>query len=442
LIEAQPKETPPEGGAPKAFHAPKREDFVLPNGLRVSMTQYGLIPKIAVELVLNGGDITELNDHQGAGNLLGEMLKEGTAARSAQQVATEAAGVGGDITVQVGPDQIVLHGEALSDGAPQIIALLADVALHPKLPESELARVKKDMLRKIAILRSTPRVMATKVFLKSVYGDNGYGRAVPNEASIEKLTITDLKEYYTRHFVPENAKLYISGVFTPGLQNTVKSAFGDWAKGKAPEIPDIKAKTVPELTVVDRPGAAQSTIYMGLPVTTPGTKDYVPLEVTDSILGGSFMSRITSNIREQKGYTYSPKSSLETNAENSIWAEHADVTTKVTGASLKEIYSEIDRLRKEAPPEKELKAIQNGMAGVFVLRNSSRQGIINLLKFVDLHKLPGNYLDSYIANVYRVKPADVQGTMEKYIDPKKMTVVVVGDKKEIESQVAPFKPGQ
>ena len=153
------------------------------------------------------------------------------------------------------------------------------------------------------------------------------------------------------------------------------------------------------------------------------------------------MSRITTNIREEKGYTYSPHSVLETNAQNTIWAEHADVTTKFTGASLTEIYGEIDKLRKQAPPDKELKGIQNGMAGVFILRNSSRQGIINMFKLVDLHHLPADYLDTYISNMYAVKSSQVQGMMEKYIDPGKMTVVVVGDKSQIETQVAPFKPG-
>ena len=182
-------------------------------------------------------------------------------------------------------------------------------------------------------------------------------------------------------------------------------------------------------------------IITGAERATPESKGYIPLQVADSILGGSFMSRITTNIREQKGYTYSPHSVLERNAQNTIWAEHADVTTKFTGASLTEIFGEIDKLRKQPPPEKELKGIQNGMAGVFILRNSSRQGLINMFKLVDLHHLPADYLETYISNMYAVKPPQVQGMMEKYIDPDNMTIVVVGDKSQVESQIAPFKSG-
>jgi predicted Zn-dependent peptidase len=333
-------------------------------------------------------------------------------------------------------------GEGLGDGAEKLISLMADMALHPKFPDSELARVKKDQLRTIAIMKSTPRIMAAQAFLKTVYGDNGYGRAVPDETALESVTIADVKAYYAKSFVPSNATLYVAGVFSEKLRTTIQNAFSSWPKGTAAAVPTIQAKTRRTLEVVDRPGAPQSTIYMGLPVITPPNKDYIPLEVTDSILGGSFMSRITSNIREQKGYTYSPHSVIESNSQNSVWAEHADVTTKFTGASLKEIFGEVDRLRKEPPPQEELKGIQNGMAGIFILRNSSRRGIVNMLNFVDLHHLPSNYLDTYISKMYAVKAPDVQGMMEKYVDPQKLTIVIVGDKKEIESQVAPFNPGE
>ena len=441
FVLAQEKEAPPEGSAPKPFTSPRRQSETLPNGLRVTSAHYGLIPKVMVELVVTGGDVSEPADKQGIGNLMGELIKEGTETRSAAQVAQEAASIGGAISVRVEPDDITIQGQALSDGADALVKLVADVALHPKFPDSELPRLKADLLRQIAIAKSSATVMAAQEFLKTVYGDNGYGRALPDESVLKSLTLADVKAFYGKRFVASNARLYITGVFDDGLRQTIESAFSSWPKGRGFENPVIKAQTKHTLALVDRPGAPQSTIYMGLPVATPGNKDYIPLQVADSILGGSFMSRITTNIREEKGYTYSPHSVLETNAQNTIWAEHADVTTKFTGASLTEIYGEIDKLRKQAPPDKELKGIQNGMAGVFILRNSSRQGIINMFKLVDLHHLPADYLDTYISNMYAVKPPQVQGMLEKYIDPGKMTVVVVGDKSQIEKQVAPFKPG-
>src|SRR4030095_2826162 len=127
------------------------------------------------------------------------------------------------------------------------------------------------------------------------------------------------------------------------------------------------------------------------------------------------------------GYTYSPNSSLSTRFRDAYWVEVADVTTAVTGPSLKEIFYEIDRLRNEPPSEAELQGIKNYLAGIFVLQNSSRQGVIGQLSFADLHGLPPNYLSTYVQKVMAVTPKDVQRIAQQYIQPDKMTVVVVGD---------------
>jgi predicted Zn-dependent peptidase len=182
----------------------------------------------------------------------------------------------------------------------------------------------------------------------------------------------------------------------------------------------------------------QSTIGVGLPVADPSKADWVALDVTNSLLGGSFGSRITSNIREQKGYTYSPFSFIDAKYHAATWLEGADVTTNVTGASLKEIFGEIDRLRTEAPPADEVRGIQNYLAGTFVLRSSTQAGLAAQFQFVDLHGLGDDYLTSYVRRVYAVTPAEVQRIAQQYLDPNKMAIVVVGDKKTVADQVAPY----
>ncbi len=170
---------------------------------------------------------------------------------------------------------------------------------------------------------------------------------------------------------------------------------------------------------------------MGLPVADPTSPDYISLDVMNALLGGSFASRITSNIREQKGYTYSPFSQIATRQHLGYWVEVADVTTAVTGPSLKEIFYEIDRLRKDPPSAQELKGIQNYLAGLFVLRNTiSPDAVISQLHFVDSQSLNRSYLAEYVGKVMAVTPQDVQGVTEKYLTPGKMAVVVVGDKVE------------
>ncbi|HEX8530426.1 MAG TPA: insulinase family protein, partial [Cytophagales bacterium] len=190
--------------------------------------------------------------------------------------------------------------------------------------------------------------------------------------------------------------------------------------------------------MIDRPGAPQSTILIGLPVIAPTHPDYVALQVTNALLGGSFASRITSNIRENKGYTYSPFSQVAPRYRSGTWAEQADVTTEYTEASLKEIISEVNKLQAEAPPQDELAGIQNYQAGIFVLQNSNPNGIIGQLSFIDFHGLDENYLTNYVKNVLAVTPQKVQEMARKYIRDEDMTLVVVGDQKKIDKQVESF----
>ena len=177
---------------------------------------------------------------------------------------------------------------------------------------------------------------------------------------------------------------------------------------------------------------------MGLPVPDPTNPDNIPLTVTNALLGGSFGSRITSNIREQKGYTYSPTSQVSRRYHDAYWAEIADVTTAATGPSLKEIFGEILRLQKEAPSSAELKGIQSYLSGLFVIQNSTRQALIGQLRYVDLQGLGEDYLKNYVQKVNAVTPDEVQRMTAKYIKPEQMTIVVVGDKAKISEQLTPF----
>lgn len=175
-----------------------------------------------------------------------------------------------------------------------------------------------------------------------------------------------------------------------------------------------------------------------MPTIDPSHADFVPLRVMDALLGGAFASRITKNIREDKGYTYSPYSELSVRYRDAYWAENADVTTNVTGASLKEIFAEIDRLQSTPPPAEELAGIQNYLAGTFVLQNSSRAGISSQLAFMDLHALPPTYASTYVKQVYAVTPQQVVELAKQYLQDERATIVIVGDRKVIEQEVRAF----
>ncbi len=437
------KQAPPEGGPPKAFTVPANETYTLPNGLKITLVPYGIIPKAAISLAVDAGDINEGSGRTGVASLTTDLMREGTENQTAQQVAEAAARMGSTLEIHAGKDQTKLGIDVLQEFAPDAVKLLADVAQHPRLPQSEIDRLKNDALRQISLQNSQPQTIAVVRFRKILYGNHPYSIVVPTEDDIKKLTIQDVKDFYAGNFGAQRAHLYVAGKFdAAAVKKAVAESFSGWSKGAArvENVPILKPQRV--LDVTDRPGAPQSTLLVGLPVPPTTSPDTVALIVTNSLLGGSFNSRITANIREAKGYTYSPRSELSRRYHDGYWAESADVTTQFTGASLKEILFEVTRMQKEPVSETELRGIQNYLSGIFVIQNSNRSALIGQLENVDFQGLGENYLRTYVSKVNGVTPAVVQKTTQDYIKPEEMTIVVVGDKAKIADQLKEFQPSK
>lgn len=436
----EPKETPPQGPPPKPFKLPATEDFTLPNGMRVTLVPYGVVPKLAIRAFVDAGAVYEPAGKVWLAKLNAALMKEGTKSRSSEEVAREVAEMGGQLEIDSGSEFTTAGGLVLSDFGPKFIALLAEVLSNPALPESEIQRLKTDLLRGLAIDKTEPQAIARERFLETLFPNHPYGRAFPSEKDLQSFTLADVRAFYQANFTASRTHLYIAGKLEGDLRKAVEDAFGSWPKGNRQAVPAAAPARTRSLQLVDRPGAEQSTIFMGLPVAEPSSPDYIALDVMDTLLGGSFASRITSNIREQKGYTYSPSSQIGTRHHLAFWLEVADVTTAVTGPSLKEIFYEIDRLRKDPPSAQELKGIQNYLAGLFILKNTvSPDAIIQQLHFVDSQGLERSFLSTYVQKVMEIKPQDVQRVAESYITPSKMTIVVVGDKAKIADQLRPYE---
>ena len=431
------KQQPPAPGTPKDFVIPSPKRFTLSNGLPVTMVPFGQVPKVTIRLVVQAANVHEQKSQVWLADLTGNMMEEGTTALTADALAREFAAMGGQLGISVGQDTTSISTDVLADHGSKAVQLIADVAGRPRFPESELARVKANMVRDLAIRKSSPQSVAEEKFSELMYGDHPYGRVFPTEAMLSGYTLDEVRTFHRNHFSAGRARLYVAGVFdAAGMEASIRTAFDPWARGAAVTPPAKPAARTGGFALIDRAGAPQSTVMLGLKVADPSHADWVALEVTDSLLGGSFASRITANIREQKGYTYSPYSALDSHPGDARWYEAADVTTNVTGPSLKEIFFEIERLRKEAPSADELQGIKNNLAGVFVVQNASRSGVLGRLAFVDEHGLGDQYLATYVKRVMAVTPDDVRRVASQYLTPDKMTLVVVGDTKSVQEQVA------
>ena len=432
---ADGREQPPAPGAPHEFRLPAKESFRLDNGLEITFIDYGSVPKVTLLAVVRTGNIDEGHDTW-LPDVTVEMMKEGTTTRSAEDIARAAAGMGGVLSLNVGAEQTTASLSVLSDHAVAAAGLLADVLENPRFPESELPRVLANFERDLAVARADPGSLADEALAQLVYGDHPFGRVLPREGQLAGYDIGRLRGFYQGNFGARRTHVYVAGRYDRvALEAALRGAFQGWRAGPAAAERPAQASEKPQLELVDSPGAPQSSLRMAVPVPDPASALYFQTTLANSLLGGTFGSRITSNIREDKGYSYSPDSSIDAHRGSALWVLSAEITAEHTAAALGEIFKEIDRLQREVPAESELTPVKNYRAGIFVISNSSPNGVLGQLAFMDLHGLPDDFLTHWVANIRAVTPAQVTGIARTYIRPDRMTVVVAGDLAKIGASV-------
>lgn len=433
------KQMAPAPGAPRDFTIPAVERLTLDNGLEVRLVPYGDVPKTTIRLVTRTGNADEQANEVWLADVTGAMMEQGTKTRSAEEMAREVALMGGALNINVGVNSTTIGMDVFSESADDAIALIADVARNPRFDESDLPRIKANLIRRLSIQRTQPGSIAAEKFSQVLFGEHPYGRTFPSDAMLEGYTLDQIRAFHEKNFGATRSYVYVVGRFdATAVKQAIRESLGDWKSGTESAIAKVNPVSNKAIYLIDRPGAVQSTLVIGLPMIDASHPEYLAANVMNALLGGSFGSRITSNIRERHGYTYSPTSTVTSRVGAGTWAEMADVTTNVTGASIGEILSEIERLRREPPTVEELRAIQNYMAGTFVLRNSSRPGIAAQLAFLDLYGLPEDYLRNYVKNVHALTPADIQRLTQTYVDPAKLAIVVVGDKAQVLEQLKKY----
>ncbi|KQN00346.1 MULTISPECIES: M16 family metallopeptidase [unclassified Sphingomonas] len=425
----------PPIGAPKAFKVPASETYALSNGMQVTLIPYGNAPKVAVSLRVFAGNLDEGRDPWLA-DLAGDMLKEGAGTRDSAALATAAAGMGGNLGVGVSATGTAINMGALSEFAPAAVALVGDVARRPTFPAADFARVKANRARSLTQSLAQAGVLADYALARATYGDHPYGRILPTTAQLNGYTLEQAKAFYTANFGARRAHLYVAGRFdAAAVKAAVARAFGDWAQG--PERLSLVPRQAagPRVVLVDRPGAPQSTIRLAWSAPLAGSEGDIPLRVGNALLGGSFSSRITRNIREDKGYTYSPGSGTVQRPGDAQWSFDADVTTAVTGASLKEVFKEIRTLQTTPPSPEEAAGMRSYNAGLFVLRNSDSSSLIGQLATRDALGLPADWLDRYVPATMAVTDAQFSQSVAQAFPLDKFTLVVVGDLASVKPQL-------
>ncbi|ULQ51031.1 M16 family metallopeptidase [Flavihumibacter fluvii] len=430
----------PPAGKPRDFTLPSSKKIQLPNGFRAALVPYGNIPKVSIQVVVKTGQVHEGPNEIWLARYTGKLMEEGSTKTDFATLSKKVAAMGGRLSISVGMETTTINGSVLSDFAPEFIALLAEVLTDPAFPSASGDRIKNNMKRDLSVRKAQPDAIGSEKFFTALYKDHPYGNKIATEEMLDSYTVDKAREFYARNFGAQRSAIYVAGNFDESAVNkAITTSFSSWGKGPAVSYPPVKAVSTGEITVIDRPNAAQTVVFLGTPVADPTSADYTPLDVTNSLLGGSFGSRITRNIREDKGYTYSPFSGIQNRQGNGVWYEKADITSESTADALKEIAKEIRGLQAAPPSAEELKGIQNYEAGTFVLQNSNADGIISQLTYMDQFGLKDSYLTNRIRDIYSVTPAQVQGIAKKYLDYENMVLVMVGDKKQLDAQMGSIK---
>ncbi len=439
---APAREFAPPLGHPHPFALPEKHEFALPNGLAVTLVPFGTVPKTTILVVVGAGNAAD-GDKTGLADVVASLMKEGAGSRDAEAVARAAAEMGGALDIGAGPDQFTVTMDVLAERADDAIGLIADALRRPRLPPRELPRLKADMIRQMAIARAQPQAIAGEAFAHLVWGDSVYGRTLPTDAQIAAIGIDDVRRFVATEFGAARTHVYIAGRFdSAAIEAALRAAFGDWAAGPAPRHGAPQGSRARVVKLIDRPGATQSTLLMGLPVPTPASPGFMRLSLANALLGGSLLSRLDQNLREDKGYTYGASSRITPYQGVAGWSLATDVNAPQTAAALGEIFKELARLRSEPPPADELKQIQNYRAGTFVLGASSRPGLLSQLAFLDQQGLGDDWLTHYVEHVYAVTPDEVRAAAAEALDPQAMTIVIVGDLAKIKASVLALEPLQ
>lgn len=445
--QAPDRSKPPAAGPAPALKLPEIQKRQLSNGLPVWIVELHEVPVAQVNLVVLGGSADDPAGKYGVANLTASMLSEGAGSRASLAIADAIDFLGADLSTSSAIDSSAVRLHVPVARLADALAIMADVVIRPTFPGEELERLRQQRLTSLIQARDDPSTIVSLAFSRVLFGTtHRYGTATMGTAeTIKSFTPDDLRTFYTSTFRPDNATLLVVGDVTPDkILPLLETNFGGWrAQGSTPphaKLPAAAARTRREVYLVDKPDAPQSQIRIGSVGAPRSTPDYFPLQIANTVLGGSFSSRLNMNLREKHGYTYGASSQFDMRAEAGPFAAAAGVQADKTSESLKEFFNELNGILQTVPAE-ELARAKNYVSLRFPGGFETTGDISRRLEEVLVYHLPADYFSRYVQNIEAVTAADVQRVARRYILPDRVAVVVVGDRKMIEPGIRALNLG-
>jgi zinc protease len=424
--------TLPPPGPEKPFKVPAVKRFRLRNGLPVILAESHKLPLVSVDVIVKTGSTANPKGKAGLASLTARMLAQGTKKRTATQIASEIALLGATLNANASWDASGVSLGILSDNLDRGLSVWSDVVLEPALAEDELARMVDNLTSMLAQRKDYPSVVANEVFARALWGE-GHPYGWPEngtDETIRGMARGDVKRFYDTYYAPNNALLVVAGDITEkDVHTKIEPLLASWRPKKIPllRLPKVDAPEKPRIVIVDKAGAPQSSIRIGLPGIERKSPDYYRAIVSNQILGGTF-KRLTMNLRETKGWTYGVSSQFDARRFVGPWTVRGEFVAAHTADSVREIIDEIEKLRTDDVTDKELAETKDELIGAFPARFATARLLASQMAALAVYGLPPTELDGFVAKIAAVDKSQVRKMAQKYFRPDHLLTVVVGDR--------------
>jgi zinc protease len=413
---------------------PKPKEADLPNGLHVMVVEDPRAPQVTLQMVIRGaGGYYDPPDHYGLAQFTAANLREGTAKLTSPEIAEQLERLAATVTVTAGmsSEDATLNVSSLRENFDTVLDLAASVILSPSFPEQELARYKLQTRAQLMQQRTQPNFLAFERFSLAVADGHPDGRMAPTVAALDKTTRDSLAAFHKARYVPDHAAVAITGDITMAAAlKAIQSRFGSWAKAGAapPAVADPATLADPGVFLVARPNSVQTSLVVGVQAIRYTDPDFFAVTVMNKIIGGGPTGRLFRHLREEKGYTYGAGSQIDARRYRGTWIASTNVRSEVTEPALRDLIDELRQAREIRVPDAEFADAKRSLVAAFALNFESAQAPVTNALTRWRYGLPADYWDKYPERIMAVTQDDVQAMAKKYLDPKKLQIVAVGDR--------------
>jgi zinc protease len=442
--EAQPeREPPPAPGEAKDMSLPPVQISDLANGLQVNTIVTDQLPVVYATLVVRSGGEADPAKLPGLAGLVAQMLKEGTAKRSSAQIAEEIEFLGADLWANSDEENTYVGVRALAEQFDVVMAILAEVAGTPAFSNKELDKLKRRELDRLARSEREPQYIARRTFYRNLYGQHPYGTVDTTPQAVKRVRRQDLARWHREHFVGKNTFLVVAGDVDPDhVAETAQRTLGALNAGKrsAPTYGEPPRRIDRNIVVVDRPGSVQSVIYLGNLAIARANREWIPLMVSNQVLGGSAASRLFMDLREKRSLTYGAYSSVGERVDIGPFVAYASVRTEVTTEAIGAFFEHLERIHREPAEPQELLNAKSYLSDSFPLKVDTPGKLSELVVELRTFGLPDDYWQRYRQSIRNTSASEAQYVARNYIRPDDSLVVVVGQAADFAKSLQQFGP--